>query len=324
MYGRKPRTKTADQVLAELEAIRATGFGGAVFFVDDNFIGNKKAAKSVLLEIAAWRRRTRAPLEFYTEASMNIADDAELVDLMTAAGFTAVFIGIETPTPGSLRETHKLQNLGRNLAEQVHWLLERGLDVYGGFILGFDNDGPDSFNRMIRFIQGAAIPYAMVGILAALPNTPLYKRLEREGRLRPEVRGDQFGLTNVVTKIPVPQMLAGYRRVLETLYDPEEYFQRCRANLARWKPAPGSRRRLRGRDLLSGLRAIRAQGITGRYRRSYWRFLRWVLKHHPSKLSKALAQAAAGHHYITYTGQVVVPALTAHAGERMEEEPALA
>ena len=310
MYGRKPRTKTSAQVIAELEAIRATGFSGDVFFVDDNFIGNKRAVKAVLPEIGAWRRRVRPPLEFYTEASMNIADDAELVDLMTWAGFTAVFIGIETPSEESLRETRKMQNLRRNLVEQVHFLLDRGLEVWAGFILGFDHDGPESFEGMVQFVQRAAIPYAMVGMLSALPHTPLYHRLEREGRLRPELPGDQFGLTNVVTKMPVRQMLEGYRRVLETLYHPEVFFQRCRENLARWNPVPGSTRPISPRDLACAWRAVLGQGVTGSYQRAYWRFLHWVLRHHPAKLGRAIAQAAAGHHYITYTRDVVVPALT--------------
>ncbi|MGH9796884.1 MAG: B12-binding domain-containing radical SAM protein [Candidatus Polarisedimenticolia bacterium] len=309
MYGRKPRTKTASQVLAELELIRGTGFAGDVFFVDDNFIGNKKAVRTVLPAIAEWRRRIRPPLEFYTEASMNLADDPALVDQMTGAGFTAVFIGIESPSEEALRETRKTQNLHRSLAVQVHGLLERGLDVWGGFILGFDSDRPDCFDRMIGFIQEAAIPYAMVGILGALPNTPLYRRLKREGRLRHDLRGDQFGLTNVITRIPADALLAGYRRVLETVYEPETYFRRCRENLARWKPAPGAPRSLVARDLASAWRAIRGQGIGGTYRRAYWRFLRWVLRHHPEKLGRALAQAAAGHHYITYTRRVVIPAL---------------
>jgi radical SAM superfamily enzyme YgiQ (UPF0313 family) len=313
MYGRKPRTKTNGQVLSELEAIRATGFAGDVFFVDDNFIGNKKSVRTLLPEVAAWRRRTRAPFEFYTEASINIADDPALVDAMTAAGFTAVFIGIETPSPEALRETRKLQNLKRDLVEHVHLLQERGLDVWAGFILGFDNDGPESFDAMIRFIERAAVSYAMVGILTALPGTPLYRRLQEEGRLRQDVNGDQFGLSNVVTRLPDHEMLAGYRRVLETLYRPEAFFDRCRSNLGRWTVPPGAARRLSLRDFRSAWRALRAQGLAGPYRAAYWRFLGWVLRHHPHKIGRAIAQAAAGHHYITYTRTVVEQTLARQA-----------
>jgi radical SAM superfamily enzyme YgiQ (UPF0313 family) len=329
MYGRRPRTKTAAQVIAELEAIRTTGFAGDVFFVDDNFIGNKKAVREVLPHIAAWRRSRRPPIEFYTEASINLADDPGLVDLMTAAGFTAVFTGIETPSEAGLRETRKNQNVGRDLAGQVHGLMERGLDVWAGFILGFDSDGPDCFDAMIGFIEKAAIPYAMVGMLSALPNTPLYRRLEKERRLRPDVPGDQFGLTNVITRLPAGEMLAGYRRVLETLYHPEAFFRRCRENLARWKPVAGAVRPVIARDLASAWRAVRGQGIRGGYRGAYWRFLRWVLRNHPEKIGRALAQAAAGHHYITYTRRTVIPALVEKAalcvhpeGPRVAPEPA--
>ena len=321
MYGRRPRTKTATQVIAELEAIRATGFTGDVFFVDDNFIGNKKAVKAVLPEIGEWRRRTRAPLDFYTEASINIADDPRLIDLMTQAGFRAIFIGIETPSPEALRETKKFQNLKRDMAEQVHDILGRGLSVWGGFILGFDNDGPDIFDQMIEFVQRAAIPYAMVGMLIALPNTPLYHRLDKEGRLRKDVPGDQFGMTNVVTKLPASEMVAGYRRVLKTLYDPEVFFDRCRENLRWWRPAPGFRSFARP-EVLAGLRSARAQGITGPYRRAYWRFISSIARHQPRMLTRAQAQAASGHHYITYTRDVVIPGLERVAAS-LEARPGL-
>jgi radical SAM superfamily enzyme YgiQ (UPF0313 family) len=329
MYGRKPRTKTSQQILAELDAIHATGFHGDVFFVDDNFIGNKKAVKEMLPAVAAWREGSDGHLEFYTEASINLADDEELVDRMTAAGFTAVFIGIESPSPEALKETRKNQNLRRDVVEQVHWLQRRGLDVYAGFILGFDEEGPDIFNRMVELIEHAAIPYAMVGILGALPNTPLYERLEKEGRLRPDFDGDQFGLTNVVTKTPAVEMLAGYRHVMESLYDPEAYFRRCRSNLEHWEPVARSQRPTTLRDLGNALRAVYGQGLSGRYIGAYWKHMAWVLRHHPSKLGRALQQAASGHHYITYTRSVVVPALEEAALEEAAapmgvEQPAMA
>jgi radical SAM superfamily enzyme YgiQ (UPF0313 family) len=309
MYGRRPRTKTGGQVIAELEAIRATGFTGDVFFVDDNFIGNKKAVRAVLPEIAAWRRDTRAPLEFYTEASLNLADDMDLVDSMTDAGFTAVFIGIESPSEEALKEVRKVQNLKRDIVAQVHTLMARGLDVWAGFILGFDSDKPETFEQMTDLVERAGIPYAMVGILEALPNTPLFERLNKEGRLRPGNNGDQFGLTNVITRMPVTEILMGYRRVLESLYSPEAFFARCRENLVRWTPAVGSTRRLTSRDLRAAWRALRSQGLKEPYRHAYRRFLRWVILHHPRKLGRALAQAAAGHHYISYTREVVMPRL---------------
>ncbi len=312
LFGRQPRVKGAAQVVAELEAIRRTGFRGDVFFVDDNFIGNRKAVRTVLPEIAAWRQRTRAKISFYTEASMNLADDPSLVDAMVAAGFTAVFLGIESPSREALQETGKHQNLTGDPVERVHELMSRGLDVWGGFILGFDSDGPDCFDQMIEFVQRASIPYAMVGLLGALPGTRLFQRLQREGRLRSTQigdRGDQFGLTNVINKLSVEQMVNGYRRVMETLYDPDIYFQRCRRNLARWVSPRGAQPLPSWRELRAGWRALIAQGVRSRYRRAYWQFLAWAATRHPTKLARAMTLAAVGHHYIHYTRQTVVPAL---------------
>lgn len=312
LFGRTPRVKTPRQVVLELEAIRRTGFAGDVFFVDDNFIGNRKAVRSVLPAIAAWRRRTGAKLGFYTEASMDLADDPALVDAMVDAGFGAVFLGIETPNPDALRETGKRQNLKGDPVSRVHALLSRGLDVWGGFIVGFDSDGPDIFDRMIDFVKRASIPYAMVGLLGAPPGTALWKRLKGEGRLREGAAfesGDQFGLTNVINTLPAGQLLEGYHRVLERLYAPRDYFLRCRDNLSRWNAGRASGRRVSLHELGAGLRALVGQGLRGNYRREYWRFLGWAAARHPRKLAGAIRLAAAGHHYITYTRETVLPAL---------------
>jgi radical SAM superfamily enzyme YgiQ (UPF0313 family) len=311
LYGRRPRTKSAAQVIAELDAIAETGFVGPILFVDDNFIGNQKAVKAILPELGRWRRRQGPHFSFFTEASINLADDPELLELMTGAGFAGVFVGIETPSPEALRETRKLQNLRGDLVAQVHELQDHSLDVAGGFILGFDHDGPDIFDRMIRFVRESSIPTAMVGLLVALPNTPLYHRLERDRRLRPEIPGDQFGLTNVVTVLPAETLVAGYARVLRALFDPEPYFERARDNLRRLRPS--APRPLAWRDLEAGARAIWAQGIVGRYRRDYWRFLGWTFRHHPRLLARALEMAAVGHHQITYAREVVIPRLDAEA-----------
>lgn len=312
LYGRRTRVKTPSQVVAELEAIRATGFRGSVFFVDDNFIGNRAAVRGALATIAQWRRRTRAPLDFYTEASMNLAEDTPLVDAMVDAGFNAVFLGVETPNPDALREAGKTQNLTHDPLQRIRRLLAHGLDVWGGFILGFDSDGPDIFDRMIEFVRSAAIPYAMVGLLGAPPGTPLWNRLAREGRLRRDPGfefGDQFGLTNVVHRLPVTQLLDGYRRVMETLYSPAAYFDRCRGNLAAWVEKRASRRLISMADLRAAARAVIAQGLRATYRREYWRFLAWTVRNQPAKLARAITQAAVGHHYISYTRETVMPAL---------------
>lgn len=324
LYGRRPRTKTPAQLLAELEAIRRLGFAGRVMFVDDNFIANQNEVRKLLPELAAWRRRTRAPFDFFTEASINLADDPELVRLMTEAGFAVVFVGIESPSAESLRETRKLQNLRGDLVEQLRSLRRAGLDVWGGFILGFDHDGPDIFERMIEFVQRSGIAYATVGMLTALPNTPLHERLRREGRLRPDAEtGDMFELTNVVTKLPEPVLLRGYLRVLETLFEPARYFERCREHLRHFEPAPGLARAATFADLATVARSLWRQGVRGSYRGPYWRFLTSVLRTAPRKLPLAIAQACAGHHFITYARETVAPRLRAYLEraypERAEE-----
>jgi radical SAM superfamily enzyme YgiQ (UPF0313 family) len=312
LYGRVPRTKSPAQVVAELEAIRATGFRGRVMFVDDNFIGARKAVRELLAELAAWRRRTRAPLDFFTEASIDLADRPELVRAMTDAGFAAVFVGIETPRAASLRETRKHQNLRRDMVEQVRSLRRRGLDVWAGFILGFDADGPDVFDEMIDFIERAGISYAMVGMLMALPGTPLHARLAREGRLRAEpASGDMFAWTNVATTLSAAELAAGYLRVLETLYAPDAYFARCHEHLRHWEEAPGLARATGWDDLPVVARSLWRQGVRGPYRRAYWRFLASVLRRSPRKLPLALAQACAGHHFLTYTRETLAPRLRA-------------
>jgi radical SAM superfamily enzyme YgiQ (UPF0313 family) len=310
LYGRVPRTKSPEQVIAELEAIRATGFRGRVMFVDDNFIGAKKDVRALLAALSAWRRSSRAPFEFFTEASLDLAERPELVRAMTDAGFAVVFVGVESPSPESLRETRKRQNLHGDPIERIRRLRAHGLDVWGGFIVGFDRDGPDIFDAMIDFVRRAGIAYATVGMLIALPGTPLYERLRREGRLRPDAEtGDMFAFTNVVTLLPADELLRGYLRVLETLYDPEEYFERCREHLRHYEPAPGPAAPPRGEDLAVVARSLWRQGVRGPYRSAYWRFLAWALRRAPRKLPLALAQACAGHHFLTYTRETAVPRL---------------
>jgi radical SAM superfamily enzyme YgiQ (UPF0313 family) len=314
LYGRVPRAKPAERVIAELEAIRETGFSGRVMFVDDNFIGPKKAVRELLAELAAWRRRTGAGLEFFTEASLDLAEQPELARAMVEAGFRVVFVGIESPRAESLRETRKRQNLRGDPVARVRRLRAQGLDVWGGFILGFDHDDESIFDEMIDFVGRAGIAYAMVGMLIALPGTPLHRRLEREGRLRPERdTGDMFALTNVVTRMPVDALIAGYLRVLETLYDPEVYFERCREHLRHFAPPPGLAPVTR-EEVAVVLRALWRQGARGPYRRTYWRFLAWTLSHHPRKLPLALAQACAGQHFIGYTRDTVAPDLRRRLG----------
>ena len=228
-FGRRPRLKTAEQVIAELDAIRETG-QRLVFIVDDNLIGNKKAIKAVLKEVIAWQQRNGYPLSFFTEASIDLADDPELMELMTEADFIAVFVGIESPSEEALRETKKLQNVrgGGTLVEKVHRIQEAGLEVWCGMIMGFDSDDATIFDRQVAFIQQSRIAFAMTGLLHAIPKTPLYRRMLEEGRLdlsdRPEF------ITNIRPLQMSPEDLRdGYLRVLNELFDAENYFERTEA-----------------------------------------------------------------------------------------------
>jgi radical SAM superfamily enzyme YgiQ (UPF0313 family) len=225
-FGRRPRLKTSEQILAELEALCRQGMEIA-FVVDDNLIGNKQAIKRTLKEIARWQERNGYPLVLFSEASLDLADDPELMQLMTEANFTSVFVGIETPNEESLRETKKLQNLrsDRTMLEKVHAIQSAGLDVWCGLIVGFDHDGADTFDRQLEFIDQSRISHAMLGMLTAIPKTPLYERLLSEGRLDDE-GSDEFGTNVVPAGMTRAELRDGYLRLQEALHEPDSYFDR--------------------------------------------------------------------------------------------------
>ncbi len=261
LYGRVPRTKTPPQMLAELQALYDLGYRGHVDFVDDNLIGNRKSLRIFLPELIAWQKAHDYPFEFSTEASINLADDDALLELMRKANFFAVFVGIESPDPETLVHTKKKQNTRRNIAESIHKLYGAGMFVTAGFIVGFDTEKLSIADAMADLIEDAAIPVAMVGLLYALPNTQLTRRLEKEGRLHAnhdrmtEESGDQCTLgLNYDSLRPERDILLDYRRVLQRIYDPFAYagrLERLAAMLdASGRPAelaPGDRRR----DLVS-------------------------------------------------------------------------
>jgi radical SAM superfamily enzyme YgiQ (UPF0313 family) len=227
-FGRRPRLKTIPQIVAELEALRRTGSVNAAFIVDDNLIGNKKAIKQVLREVVAWQKMHDYPMTFFTEASLDLADDAELLALMDEANIRSVFVGIESPNEDSLRETGKLQNLrgkNRSMAEKVHAIQAYGIEVLSGMIVGFDNDGPDIFDRQIRFVEQARVVHTSVGMLSAIPKTPLYERLARENRIDPADRMP-YGTNVIPLGMGRDALREGYLRVLRALYDPKAYFTR--------------------------------------------------------------------------------------------------
>ena len=297
MYGRVPRTKAPAQVIAELEALRRAGWRDMVFIVDDNFIGNKKRVKALLVELAGWRSRVRPEMGFLTEASINLANEEELLELMVGAGFKKVFVGLETPVLESLEECRKVQNAKRDLVDAVHAIQRSGLEVMGGFIVGFDHDPLDIFRRQFEFIQRAGVVTAMVGLLTALPQTRLYARLEREGRmLAQSVGNNTAAVLNFVPRLDRGRLLAGYRQLMRSLYAPENYYRRVRAFLSSWQPR-GPRLRLAGSDVAALMRSLWTLGVAGRGRIAFWRLFWTTLLAHPHKFRTAIELAVMGHHF---------------------------
>lgn len=297
-FGRRSRTKSAPQVIAELDALAAAGWRGAVFFVDDNFIGNKHRLREELLPaLIAWQNKHHRPFRFYTEASINLADDEELTRDIVAAGFDSVFIGIETPDEAALAECNKRQNRGRDLLADIKRLQHAGLEVQGGFIVGFDSDTSSIFRRQIEFIQNSGITTAMVGMLNALPGTRLFERLRGEGRLLGASSGDNVdGTTNFVPKMNMHDLREGYRDLMATIYAPGPYYQRLRTFLREFQP-PKTPLRLDWRELAAFLRSLPRLGVIGRERFQYWRLLAWTSIRRPRLLPVAVKLAIFGHHF---------------------------
>src|SRR5207253_852473 len=214
IYGRVPRTKSNQQMLAELDALYDLGWRGIVFIVDDNFIGNKRNVKLLMPELVEWSERHGSPFSFITEASVNLAEDGALLEMMRQANFRRVFLGIETPVEESLKEAQKGQNTRRDLLESVRKIQSYGMEVMAGFIVGFDTDPEDIFERQIKFIQESGIPLAMVGLLTALPDTQLWRRLEREGRLLEESTGNNTdGSLNFIPRMDTGRLVEGYKSI---------------------------------------------------------------------------------------------------------------
>jgi len=300
IYGRRPRTKTPDQVCAELDQLYRLGWRGSVFMVDDNFIGNKKSVKALLPRLVTWMRDHKFPFTLYTEASLNLAEDEEMLAMMRDARFTRVFLGIETPVAESLKETTKFQNLRKDLLESVRLIQAYGMEVMAGFIVGFDNDPPDVFDRQIDFIREAAIPVSMVGLLNAAPDTQLWRRLKAEGRLLKASLGNNTLVDlNFIPRMDAQVLLDGYRRILQTIYNPREYFDRTSAFLSQL--GKGSRSPLVFSDLLAFGRSLWRQGLLSNYRQEYWRFLAQSLRRHRHHFSKAVTLAIMGHHFFELT-----------------------
>ncbi len=297
MNGRVPRTKSPAQLIAELEQLRLRGWQDMVFVVDDNFIGNKKHAKALLRELIRWRTRTRTKMSFMTEASTNMADDPELCDLMVRAGFKKVFVGFETPSAESLEECRKMQNCGRDLVETVRILQRAGLEVMGGFIVGFDHDPADIFQRQFEFIQRSGVVTAMVGLLTALPGTRLYHRLMQEGRLETESTGNNTQATlNFCPTLDREFLIDGYRKLMQELYEPRCYYQRIRTFLEHNRPS-GPRLRIAWSDVQAFVKSWWLLGVWYRGRRAYWQLCLSTLLRRPRRFPQAVALAIIGHHF---------------------------
>ncbi|MBR9977150.1 MAG: B12-binding domain-containing radical SAM protein [Bacteroidetes bacterium] len=298
LYGRNPRTKSRAQVIGELDTLLARGWTGPVFFVDDNFIGNRRKLKvDILPAIAEWMDMHQHPFQFNTEASINLADDAELMTLMVRAGFEAVFIGIETTEVDSLAACGKGQNLNRDLAESVRMIQRAGLEVQGGFILGFDEDQPGIFDRLASFIQETAIVTAMVGLLNAPTGTRLHARLKAEGRLLHDFNGNNTDtMINFIPNMDLDQLRAGYGRVVTYIYSPEHYYARVREFLRNWKPRKKNRS-FSASNIIALLRSMVVLGVIGRERVQYWRLFFWSLARGSAQFSLAIQFAIYGFHF---------------------------
>jgi radical SAM superfamily enzyme YgiQ (UPF0313 family) len=310
IYGRRPRTKAVAQVLAELDQLRAAGWRDAVFIVDDNFIGNKARAKELCAALAEWQRQSKTNFDFSTEASLNLADDPELMQLMKDASFKSVFLGIETPDESGLIASNKLQNTHRSLLDSIATIQSYGMQVMGGFILGFDTDRVDIFDRMVEFIQKSGIPIAMVGLLQAMPGTQLFRRLWKEGRILDAGHGNNTSEhLNFLPHMDAASLIEGYRSVLKRIYSCEAYYERVKLYLNRTMPKPGEQMpkqpwltRDNARALVT---SVVRQGVFGRQRWSYWKFLLTAATRYRRCFGAAMTLAVMGYHFQVMTHKLL-------------------
>jgi radical SAM superfamily enzyme YgiQ (UPF0313 family) len=297
LFGNRPRIKTVEQILGELNSLYNIGWRGTIFFVDDNLIGNKRYIKTELLPALIEWKKNKTKTTFYTEASINLADDVELMQLMVKAGFDRVFIGIETPDEKSLDECGKKQNKNRDLLESVKRIQRAGLQVQGGFIIGFDNDTPSIFKRQIDFIQKSGIVMANVAILQAPTGSKLHERLEKEGRLLGQM-GFQVvdSVTNFIPNMDLDILQEGYKKIMHYIYSPKHYYQRIKTLFLEYKPLKIDIPRNMD-NIISLLRSIYYLGIIGKERFHYWKLLTWTGIHRPELIPWAIRLSIYGHHY---------------------------
>jgi radical SAM superfamily enzyme YgiQ (UPF0313 family) len=297
MNGRIPRAKSPDQLIGELESLRQRGWKEMVFIVDDNFIGDRKRTKCLLRELVRWRERTRPQMGFLAEASVNLAEDQELCQLMAKAGFRKVFVGIETPSIESLVGCDKFHNTRGDLVQAVRTIQRSGMEVMGGFIVGFDDDPYDIFKRQFEFIQHSGVVTAMVGLLTALPRTRLYQRLLGEGRIEAESSGNNTDAAlNFKPRLDREFLLSGYRDLMRQLYEPRTYYRRIRTFLDNHRPG-GPRLWPSFWELLAFVKSIWLLGVRHEGRRTYWRLFWSTLLFRPRQFRHAIELAILGHHF---------------------------
>ena len=291
LFGRRPRTKTAEQIIAELESLGDLSTYDMVLFADDNLIGNRKKLKTELLPaLIEWRKRTNPPVGFATQLTINLADDPEMMQLMLEAGFRHVFVGIETPSEESLLNCKKHQNAKRSLIDNVWALQSAGFIVTAGFIVGFDTDTPAIFQNQVDFIQDSGIVIATMNILKAPPGTDLHDRLEQEGRLVGDFDFDE-NRTNIIPVMDAHVLYEGFEYVLRHVYSPQSVYERVKTFMDGYGGAnvesPLSKD-LQVRDVAAFLRILYHIGIVGKERRYFWKLLAWTLRHHPKRIEFAL------------------------------------
>ncbi|MFH1894530.1 MAG: B12-binding domain-containing radical SAM protein [Patescibacteria group bacterium] len=307
--GHVPRTKSKDQIIAEMDLLYEMGWRGSVFIVDDNFISNKKKLKEeVLPAIILWQKKKKYPFSFLAEASINLADDEDLMKLMAKAGFDRVFVGIETPHQASLVETGKKQNIDRDLIADVKTLQNHGLEVMGGFIVGFDSDDPVTiFDAQIDFIQKSGIVVAMVGLLNAPRGTHLHERLQREGRLREGFSGDNMDSSlNFVPKMKRQFLIEGYRRILNTIYAPRQYYERVEMFLKEYKPKTKNRFSwYQFVGLINCLIIVGMRDNDHNGRRYFWKLFFITLIKRPRSFPIFIMQAIYGHHFRKVVSKII-------------------
>lgn len=299
LFGKKVRAKTTEQIIAELNNLNNLGFDGSLFFVDDNFIGNRRVLKKDLLPaIINWMDENHHPFHFLTEASVNLSDDEELMQMMVRAGFAKVFVGIETPDEASLAECSKTQNNNRDLLKAIQKIQSSGMEVSAGFIVGFDNDTSTIFQRQIDFIQKSGIISAMVGLLNAPKKTRLYERLNKEGRILADFDGDNTNFTlNFAPIMKKEELLEGYQKILDGIYSCQPYFERVKKFLVDFEPKVQNQTKVNLQKIKALMRSIVILGVVDEGRKYFWKLFFWSLFKKPKVFSLAITYAVYGFHY---------------------------